>query len=43
MFGLVSGGQIYLNADTTTVSRLEREQWEPFEYSTNRQEGADIA
>ena len=34
MFGLVSGGQIYLKADATTVTCFEREQCEPFEYST---------
>jgi DNA transformation protein len=34
MFGLVSGGQIYLKADTTTVPWFERECCEPFEYST---------
>jgi DNA transformation protein len=32
MFGLVSGGQIYLKA--TTVTCFEREQCGPFEYST---------
>ena len=34
MFGLVSGGQIYLKADATTVICFEREQCEPFEYAT---------
>jgi DNA transformation protein len=34
MFGMVSGGQIYLKADATTVTCFEREQCEPFEYST---------
>ena len=34
MFGLVSGGQIYLKVDATTVTRFEREQCEPFEYLT---------
>ena len=34
MFGLLSGGQIYLKADATTVTRFEREQCEPFEYAT---------
>ena len=34
MFGLVSGGQIYLKADATTVTYFEREQCGPFEYST---------
>ena len=34
MFGLVSGGQIYLKADATTVTCFEREQCGPFEYST---------
>ena len=34
MFGLVSGGQIYLKADATTVTCFEREQCEPFEYAT---------
>ena len=34
MFGLVSGGQIYLKVDATTVPCFEREQCEPFEYST---------
>jgi len=34
MFGLVSGGQIYLKVDATTVTGFEREQFEPFEYLT---------
>jgi DNA transformation protein and related proteins len=34
MFGLVSGEQIYLKADATTVTWFERECCEPFEYST---------
>ena len=34
MFGLVSGGQIYLKADATTVTCFEREQCKPFEYAT---------
>jgi DNA transformation protein len=34
MFGLVSGGQIYLKADATTVTHFEREECGPFEYST---------
>src|SRR5262245_25742680 len=34
MFGLVSSGQIYLKVDATTVTRFEREQCQPFEYST---------
>ena len=34
MFGLVSGGQIYLKVDATTVAGFEREQCEPFEYLT---------
>ncbi|MGB8586302.1 MAG: TfoX/Sxy family protein [Pseudolabrys sp.] len=34
MFGLVSGGQIYLKVDATTVPCFEHEQCEPFEYST---------
>jgi DNA transformation protein len=34
MFGLVSGGQIYLKVDATTVSSFERECCGPFEYST---------
>ena len=34
MFGLVSGGQIYLKADATTVICFKREQCEPFEYAT---------
>jgi len=34
MFGLVSGGQIYLKVDATTVTGFEREQCEPFEYLT---------
>jgi DNA transformation protein and related proteins len=34
MFGLVSGGQIYLKADATTATWFERERCEPFEYST---------
>lgn len=33
MFGLVSGGQIYLKADATTMTCFEREQCGPFEYS----------
>jgi DNA transformation protein len=34
MFGLVSGGQIYLKADATTLTCFERERCEPFEYAT---------
>jgi DNA transformation protein and related proteins len=34
MFGLVSGGQIYLKADASTVICFEREHCGPFEYST---------
>ena len=34
MFGLVSGEQIYLKVDATTVPCFEHEQREPFEYST---------
>ena len=34
MFGLVSGGQIYLKADATTVTWFERERCGPFEYTT---------
>jgi DNA transformation protein len=34
MFGLVSGGQIYLKADATTVTWFEHESCGPFEYST---------
>ena len=34
MFGLVSGGQIYLKVDATTVTGFERGQCEPFEYLT---------
>ena len=34
MFGLVSGGQIYLKVDVTTVTGFEREQCQPFEYAT---------
>ncbi|MGA9337060.1 MAG: TfoX/Sxy family protein [Pseudolabrys sp.] len=34
MFGLVSGGQIYLKVDATMVPCFEHEQCEPFEYST---------
>src|SRR5262245_58059498 len=34
MFGLVSGGQIYLKADATTVTWFGRECCGPFEYST---------
>jgi DNA transformation protein len=30
----VSGGQIHLKADVTTVTCFEREQCKPFEYST---------
>jgi DNA transformation protein len=36
MFGLVSGGQIYLKADAKTVTWFERECCGPFEYSTKR-------
>lgn len=36
MFGLVSGGQIYLKVGATTGTCFEREQCEPFEYSTTR-------
>ncbi|MGA8624865.1 MAG: TfoX/Sxy family protein, partial [Pseudolabrys sp.] len=32
MFGLVSGGQIYLKVDATMVPCFEHEQCEPFEY-----------
>ncbi|MGB2593497.1 MAG: TfoX/Sxy family protein [Pseudolabrys sp.] len=34
MFGLVSGGQIYLKVDATMVPCFEHEQCKPFEYST---------
>jgi DNA transformation protein and related proteins len=34
MFGLVSGGQIYLKANATTVTWFEHECCEPFKYST---------
>jgi TfoX/Sxy family transcriptional regulator of competence genes len=34
VFGLVSGRQIYLKVDATTVTCFERDQCEPFEYST---------
>ena len=34
MFGLVSGGQIYLKADAATVPAFEREGCGPFEYGT---------
>ena len=34
MFGLVSGGQIYLKADATTATWFERECCGQFEYST---------
>ena len=34
MFGLVSGGKIYLKTDATTVTSFEREQCQPFEYAT---------
>jgi DNA transformation protein and related proteins len=34
MFGLVSGGQIYLKADTESVPRFEAEGCGPFEYGT---------
>ena len=34
MFGLVSGGQIYLKADESTVTCFAREQCGPFESST---------
>ncbi len=34
MFGLVSGGEIYLKADTETVPRFEAEGCGPFEYRT---------
>jgi len=34
MFGLVSGGQIYLKADVAMVPQFEREGCGPFEYAT---------
>ena len=34
MFGLVSGGQIYLKADAATAPGFEREGCGPFEYGT---------
>ncbi len=34
MFGLVSGGQIYLKADAATAAAFEREGCAPFEYGT---------
>jgi DNA transformation protein and related proteins len=34
MFGLVSGGQIYLKADPETAPRFEAEGCGPFEYGT---------
>ena len=34
MFGLVSGGQIYLKADAATAPGFEREGRGPFEYGT---------
>jgi len=34
MFGLVSGGQIYLEADATTMTWFEHERCGPFVYST---------
>jgi DNA transformation protein and related proteins len=34
MFGLVSGGEIYLKADATTVTWFKRESCGPFEFST---------
>jgi DNA transformation protein and related proteins len=34
MFGLVSGGEIYLKVDATTATYFERECCGPFEYST---------
>lgn len=34
MFGLVSGGEIYLKADAETVPRFEAEGCGPFEYGT---------
>jgi len=34
MFGLVSGGEIYLKADVMMVPQFDREGCGPFEYST---------
>jgi DNA transformation protein len=34
MFGLVSGGEIYLKADAASVADFEREGCGPFEYGT---------
>jgi DNA transformation protein len=34
MFGLVSGGEIYLKADAQSVADFEREGCTPFEYGT---------
>jgi DNA transformation protein len=34
MFGLMSGGEIYLKADAATVPRFEAEGCGPFEYAT---------
>jgi DNA transformation protein len=36
MFGLVSGGLIYLKADAESVPAFEREGSKPFEYVTKR-------
>jgi DNA transformation protein and related proteins len=36
MFGLISGGQIYLKADTATAADFEREGCAPFEYGTKK-------
>ena len=34
MFGLVSGGEIYLKADAESIAAFEREGCGPFEYGT---------
>ena len=36
IFGLVSGGQIYLKADAATAPAFEREGCAPFEYGTKK-------
>jgi DNA transformation protein len=40
MFSLVSGGQIYLKADATTVTWFEHDCCGPFEYSTKHSKRA---
>ena len=43
MFGLVSGGEIYLKADATTVTWFKRESLRTVRiFNQARQEGADV-